>query len=253
MSCDATGGSPGQIRPADGTESFSHGDADCTTHPASVTSGSDPLAVWHRRFPGLIAGSVHEVGLIDRPAFTRLLSMAGLTVHVHATAGERDAGRRWLAVEAAHPSPIDVHVIGSEAFVDDVLPAVLAARPRRVFLPWSVFTDRRADIIRGADVRAWITLWDEWDGTSVLRWPADPDGVLVMLAAPGTNDSCRAEQQLKVVSACTSLFPAFPVMVEGGVTQSLASLCVAAGVQQMVVGRALLNTSITVSHAGEAC
>jgi pentose-5-phosphate-3-epimerase len=253
MTRAATGGSPEQFRPADGTESFSHGDADCTTHPASVTSGSDPLAVWHRRFPGLIAGSVHEVALIDRPAFTRLLSMAGLTVHVHATAGERNAGGRWLAVEVAHPSPIDVHVIGSEAFVDDVLPAVLAARPRRVFLPWSVFTDRRADIIRGADVRAWITLWDEWDGTSVPRWPADPDGVLVMLAAPGTNDSCRAEQQLKVVSACTSLFPAFPVMVEGGVTQSLASLCVAAGVQQMVVGRALLNTSITVSHAGEAC
>ena len=130
---------------------------------------------------------------------------------------------------------------------------MLAARPGRVFLPWSTFTDRRADIIRGADVRAWITLRDEWDGASAPRWPADPDGVLVALTEPGSNDSCRGEQQVKVASECASQFPAFPVMVEGGVTQSFARVSVAAGVQQMVVSRALLNTSMTVSDAGEAC
>jgi hypothetical protein len=146
-----------------------HGDVGCDTHLASTVSGSDRLALWHRNFLGLIAGSVHEVLPADRPALTRLLSAQGLTVHVHVTADDRDAGALWTAVAAADPSSIDVHMIGSEAFVDNILAEVLAARPGRVLLSWSTFTDRPADVIRGgADVRVWITLWDEWDGMSAL-------------------------------------------------------------------------------------
>jgi len=218
----------------------------------SVMGGSGRLALWHRNFPGLIAGSIHEVAPADRPALARLLSAHGLTVHVHATSGSDIAGL-WTAVAATHPAPIDVHMIGSEAVVDDMLPAVLAARPGRVFLPFSAFTDHRAAVIRGADVRAWITVWDEWDDTSAPRWPADPDGVLVMLTEPGMTDGCRGAQHVKVAAACASQFPAVPVMVEGSITESFAPVCVAAGVQQMVVGRALLNTLMAVSDTGEAC
>jgi pentose-5-phosphate-3-epimerase len=42
-------------------------------------------------------------------------------------------------------------------------------------------------------------------------------------------------------------------MVEGSITESFAPVCAAAGVQQMVVGHALLNTLMTVSDTGEAC
>lgn len=122
MTRAATGASPEQFRPADRAGLVNHGDVDCATHPASVASGSDRLALWHRNFPGLIAASAHEVATADRPALARLLSAQGLTVHVHATADDCDVNGRWTAVAAAHPSPIDVHVIGSDAFVDDVLP-----------------------------------------------------------------------------------------------------------------------------------
>jgi pentose-5-phosphate-3-epimerase len=249
----ATGASPERFGPTDGAALVSQGDVDCGTHAVSVTGGSGRLALWHRNFPGLIAGSIHEVAPTDRPALARLLSAQGLTVHVHATGDDGDIAGLWTAVAATHPAPIDVHVIGSEAFVDDMLPAVLAARPGRVFLPFSTFTDRRAAVIRGADVRAWITVWDEWDDTSAPRWPADPDGVLVILTEPGTTDRCRGAQQVKVAAECASQFPALPVMVEGSITESFAPVCAAAGVQQMVVGHALLNTLMTVSDTGEAC
>lgn len=174
MTCNANGGLPAQIKPGHGMEPASHGDTDCATQLAAVTSEFDPLVLWHRKFPGQISGSIHEAAPDDRRALTYLLSARGLTVHVHATAADYDAGALWAAAGAAHPSSIDVHMIGSKDFVDDLLRQVLAARPGRVFLPWSTFTDRRADVIRGADVRAWITLWDEWDDVSAPRWPADP-------------------------------------------------------------------------------
>jgi pentose-5-phosphate-3-epimerase len=108
-----------------------------------------------------------------------------------------------------------------------------------VFLPWTAFTERRADALRAAGSSPWIALWQEWDGVVAPPWPASPDGVLVMLIEPGTTDSCRIDR-LGIVTACASENPGIPVVVDGGITEDIAPLCVTAGVESMVVGRALL-------------
>ncbi|MDP9165212.1 MAG: ribulose phosphate epimerase, partial [Actinomycetota bacterium] len=136
---------------------------------------------------------------------------------------------------------IGVHLIGSSDFVDAVLPKVLAVGPGAVFLSWQAFTGERARAIRAAGASAWIAVWREWDGLTEPRWPANPDGVLVMLIEPGTRDRCRLDR-LSLVTACTTRYSELPVAVDGGVTKEIAPLCAAAGVTQMVVGRALLTS-----------
>ena len=100
---------------------------------------------------------------------------------------------------------IGVHLIGSADFVDAVLPKILALHPGVVFLPWQAFTSERAHAIRAAGGSAWIAVWREWDGLADPQWPAEPDGVLVMLIEPGTKDRCRLER-LSLVTACTTRF-----------------------------------------------
>ena len=108
--------------------------------------------------------------------------------------------------------------------------------PQKKFLPWVVFTVERASIIRAVGSSAVIALWNEWDGVKDPRWPAAPDGVLVMLIEPGTRDRC-ALGRLELVAACAS---ELPVAVDGGITEDIAPPCVTAGAQSIVVGRALL-------------
>jgi pentose-5-phosphate-3-epimerase len=57
-----------------------------------------------------------------------------------------------------------------------------------------------------------------------------------MLLEPGTAGTCRIGR-LDIAAACAA---ELPVIVDGGVTEDIAPLCVRAGVQAMVVGRALL-------------
>ena len=109
-------------------------------------------------------------------------------------------------------------------------------RPATVFLPWAAFTVERASIIRAVGSSAWIALWNEWDSMEDPRWPAAPDGVLVMLIEPGTRDR-YALGRLELVAACAS---ELPVAVDGGITEDIAPPCVTAGAQSIVVGRALL-------------
>jgi pentose-5-phosphate-3-epimerase len=132
-----------------------------------------------------------------------------------------------------------VHLIGSAEFVDTKLLRILQLRPARVFLPWDAFTARRTDALRAAGISPWISLWQEWDGVVAPSWPASPDGVLVMLIEPGTRDRCRTDR-LGIVTACATENPEMPVAVDGGITEDIAPLCVTAGVESMVVGRALL-------------
>lgn len=207
------------------------------------------LAPWHRDYPGRIAGSMYAAAPDDRVATAAALAGAGMAVHADVMAADEGlpAGvtlaELAAAAERVAPTRIDVHLIGSADFVDDVLDDVLATRPARVFLPWAAFTASRADGIRTAGAGAWITVWDEWDGvTDGPHWPAEPDGVLVMLIEPGTSDRCRIAR-LNLVTACTIGHPELPVMVDGGVTEDIAPLCMTAGVEQMVVGRALLNSN----------
>ena len=136
---------------------------------------------------------------------------------------------------------VGVHLIGSGDFVDAVLPKILALHPGVVFLPWQAFTAERADAIRAAGGSAWIAVWREWDGLGDPQWPAAPDGVLVMLIEPGTRDGCQVDR-LSLVTACTTRFSDLPVAVDGGITEDVAQACAAAGVRQMVVGRALLTS-----------
>ncbi|OFJ53628.1 beta/alpha barrel domain-containing protein [Mycolicibacterium grossiae] len=205
------------------------------------------LSSWHHRYPGMIAGSVYAAAPGTRPATAAALAEAGVAVHVDVMAASeglpagvgldelRDIAR------VVHPRRTDVHLIGSPRFVDDVLADVLATSPARVILPWAAFDEDRAGTVRRAGAHAWIALWDEWDGvTGDPGWPARPDGVLAMLIEPGTQDRCRIGR-LNLVTACATREPELPVMVDGGVTEEIAPLCVTAGAQQLVVGRALLT------------
>jgi pentose-5-phosphate-3-epimerase len=203
---------------------------------------SQQLAPWHRGFPGLMAGSVYAAKPPARVAAARALSAAGLDVHVDIMAdseglpiGVSLAELRDIAC-AVERARIGVHLIGSAEFVDRILPEILPFRPATVFLPWAAFTEERAGAIRTVGSAAWIALWNEWDGVADPRWPAAPDGALVMLIEPGTRDSC-ALARLGIVAACSS---EMRVAVDGGITEDIAPLCVTAGVQSMVVGRALL-------------
>jgi hypothetical protein len=170
------------------------------------------------------------------------LADAGLDVHVDMMAAD-EGYPVGVSVEElrdiAESVPrvrVGVQLIGSEAFVDAVLPAVLATRPGKVFLPWHTFTGRRIRAVRAADCSAWIALWTEWDGVGVPRWPTSPDGALVMLLEPGTAGTCLPDR-IAIAAACAA---ELPVIVDGGVTEEVAPLCVTAGVESMVVGRALL-------------
>jgi hypothetical protein len=68
------------------------------------------------------------------------------------------------------------------------------------------------------------------------QWPARPDGVLVMLIEPGSGDRASIDR-LALVTACSA---EMPMAVDGGITEDIAPLCVTAGVELVVVGRALL-------------
>jgi hypothetical protein len=204
------------------------------------------LASWHRDFPHLLAGSVYAAPG-SRVDAAQTLAETGIDVHIDVMAVSEGlpAGVSLAELQmisaAVDRSRIGVHLIGSGDFVDAVLPKILALRPGVVFLPWAAFTAERAHAIRATDGSAWIAVWREWDGLDDPQWPTEPDGVLVMLIEPGTRDRCRLDR-LGLVTACTTRFSELPVAVDGGVTEEIAPLCAAAGVQQMVVGRALLTS-----------
>lgn len=203
------------------------------------------LAQWHQDFRGSLAGSVYAA-TGSRVALAHDLAHAGLDVHVDVMAvseglpaGVSLADLQMISATVDRHR-IGVHLIGSADYVDAVLPKILALRPGVVFLPWHAFSDERANAIRVSGGSAWIAVWREWDGLEDPRWPSDPDGVLVMLIEPGTTDRSRLDR-LRLVSACTAMFSELPVAVDGGVTEEIAPMCAAAGVSQMVVGRALLT------------
>lgn len=204
------------------------------------------LAPWHTVYPGTLAGSVYAAPG-SRVAAAQLLADRGVDVHVDVMAASEGLPSGVSLAElqaisaAVDRQRIGVHLIGSTDFVDAVLPKILQLRPGIVFLPWHAFTVERADAIRAREGSAWIAVWREWDGLATPNWPADPDGVLVMLIEPGSTDHCRLDR-LGLVTACTTTSSELPVAVDGGVTEEVASLCAAAGVRQMVVGRALLTT-----------
>jgi hypothetical protein len=203
------------------------------------------LAPWHAGFRGQLAGSVYAAPPGSRVIAAQALSAAGMDVHVDVMAETEGlpagVSMAELAdiVAAIGSSRVEVHLIGSAEFVDTKLLRILQLRPAKVFLPWGAFTERRADALRAVGSSAWIVLWREWDGiahSSATPWPATPDGVLVMLIEPGSRDRC-AVGRLAVVTACVG---DLPVAVDGGVTESVAELCVTAGARSVVVGRALL-------------
>jgi Ribulose-phosphate 3 epimerase family len=203
---------------------------------------SPRLAPWHARYPGLLAGSVYAVPPGERRRTARELADAGLDVHVDIMAADEGfpvgvSVEELRAIAESVPSVrVGVQLIGSEAFVDAALPAVLSTRPGKVFLPWHSFTGQRIRAARAAGCSAWIALWTEWDGVGVPSWPTSPDGALVMLLEPGTAGTCRLDR-LAIAAACAA---ELSVIVDGGVTEEVAPLCVTAGVESMVVGRALL-------------
>jgi hypothetical protein len=203
------------------------------------------LAPWHQGFSGSLAGSVYAAAG-SRLVLAHELADAGLAVHVDVMAVSEglppgvSLAELQMISAAVDRSAIGVHLIGSADFVDAVLPKILALRPGVVFLPWATFSDERVRAVRASGGSAWLVLWREWDGRSDPQWPSAPDGVLVMLIEPGTRDSAELDR-LDIVTACTARFPGLPVGVDGGVTEEIAPLCAAAGVSQMVVGRALLT------------
>lgn len=204
------------------------------------------LASWHTDFPGMLAGSVYAAPG-SRLSAAQALNDEGLDVHVDVMAVSEGlpAGISLAELQmisaVVDPGRVGVHLMGSADFVDAVLPKILAARPGIVFMPWHSFTDERADAVRAAGASAWIALWREWDGRGDPPWPADPDGVLVLLIEPGTRNVCSLDR-LGLVTACTETSSDLPVAVDGGITEDVASLCAAAGVRQMVVGRALMTS-----------
>jgi pentose-5-phosphate-3-epimerase len=205
------------------------------------------LAPWHERFHGKLAGSVYAAPSGSRVAAAQSLSAAGIRVHVDVMAESEGlpAGVSMdeLAdiVAAVGQARVEVHLIGSAEFVDKKMLRILQLRPAKVFLPWDAFTVRRADALRAVGTSAWIALWREWDGldSSAPPWRATPDGLLVMLIEPGSRDQCSVDR-LDVATACAGTLP---VAVDGGVTESVAGLGVAAGARSIVVGRALLGDS----------
>jgi hypothetical protein len=209
-------------------------------------SRSWTLASWHREYRGLIAGSVYDAAPSDPGSLTRALTAEGVTVHVRVASRDGMSLPELRAIaRLARPSLVDVHLNGPDDFVDGLLATVLAVRPARVFLPWMTFTESRANTIRGADIRAWITLRDEWDGSgSDAPWPITPDGVLAILTEPDADDDSDFRiERLAVVTDCIARYPALPVIAGGDITEAIAPLCVRAGVQQLVLGRALLQGS----------
>ena len=188
---------------------------------------------------------MYAVPPAERRQISSELAGAGLDVHVDMMAADEGLPvgvslGELRAIAAAVPSSrVDVQLIGSSTFVDAVLPSVLSTRPAKVFLPWHSFTEHRIQAVRSAGCAAWIALWTEWDGRGMPRWPATPDGALVMLLEPGSSGTCQLNR-LAVATVCAA---ELPVIVDGGVTEEVAPLCITAGVESMVVGRALLAQS----------
>lgn len=209
-----------------------------------MTAATD-LAPWHERFRGRLAGSVYAAPSGSRVVAAQALAAKGIRVHVDVMAETEGfpAGvsmAELADIVAAVGAPrVEVHLIGSAEFVDTKLLRILQLRPAKVILPWDAFTERRADALRAADISPWIALWREWDGfdPTTPPWPGTPDGLLVMLIEPGSRDRCSVDR-LDVVAACSGILP---VSVDGGVTESVAELGVAAGARSIIVGRALLG------------
>ncbi|TGD90068.1 ribulose phosphate epimerase [Mycolicibacterium sp. CH28] len=190
----------------------------------------------------MVAGSVYAVAPRQRVATARALAAAGLDVHFDLVA-DGEGPRPGVSLDelrdiaaVVEPDRLGVRVIGTAEFVDAVLPAVLSVRPAKVFLPWHAFTEDRAEAVRGSGGAAWVALWNEWDGIGAPEWPARPDGALVVLIEPGAPGLCLLGR-LGVTTACAA---ELPVIVDGGITEELAPLCITAGAQSLVVGHALL-------------
>ncbi len=203
------------------------------------------LTSWDPQLADKVAGSVYAVPSAQRPAAARALVAAGLDVHVDLVAdgdgprpGVSLAELRDIAAVIA-PDRLGVRVLGTPDVVDAVLPAVLATRPAKVFLPWHAFTDERANAVRESGSAAWVALWNEWDGIGAPAWPARPDGALVVLIEPGAAGLCLLGR-FGVATACAA---ELPVIVDGGITEELAPLCITAGAQSLVVGHALLASA----------
>lgn len=203
------------------------------------------IARWHQDYPGQLAGSVYAAPADTRTRLAGALADAGLAVHVNVMADDEGlptgvtlAELRAIAGRVER-SQLEVHLIGGVNFVERTLTDVLALRPARVYVPWAAFSEERAAAIRAADAGAWIAVWQDWPGWrsgEAPPWPAVPDGALVMLIEPGSSDPCRTER-LDIAASCAVWTP---VIVNGGITEDIAPLCIKAGVQAMVVGRALL-------------
>jgi pentose-5-phosphate-3-epimerase len=205
----------------------------------------ESIAAWHRDLPCAVAGSVDAAatGAVD---LTRALSAAGMPVHVEFSPRSSGVGQLRLIVRAARPSPVNVH-LRAPAAIDDALRDVLSVSPQRVILPWRAFTAHRATVIRAADARAWVAVWDEWDGQRLpVPWGVDADGILVLLSEPGRPERCRI-RHVKVISTIAAVYPAIPLGAAGGITEAVARLCLSAGAQQLVLGTALRSDGAEVS------
>ena len=136
------------------------------------------VAPWHEHFSGPLAGSVYAANG-SRVAAAQALADADVDVHVDVMAAAEGlpAGVSLAELQMISATVdrrrIGVHLIGSDDFVDAVLPK--SSRPTgMVFLPWHAFTDERLTAVRAAGCSAWIALWSEWDGLGSHAGPRSP-------------------------------------------------------------------------------
>lgn len=209
-----------------------------------MTNSMLELAAWHDGFPGALAVSVFAAEPQSRLFAAELMASVGVDVHVEIMASMEGlpTGMSLTTlreiITAVSRSRVGVHLVGSVEYVDRILPRILPLRPAAVYLPWWAYNDDRARAVRGSGGAPWITVFDQCADFAVPRWPTStaPDGVLVMLSRPGTPEELRLEN-LDIVAACSAQLP---VAVDGGITEEVAALSIAAGARMVVVGRSLV-------------
>ena len=200
----------------------------------------------------VVGGSVYAVKPSLRVAAAVQLRDAGCRVHADIILGP-DHRHRGVSLDeltairrAAPTARVDLHLIVLGTQQD---PAALAEERRTIQTAIDIGVDfitvsqSRRELhqpmlaaARAAGIGLWLEVPPDSPGPDAPDTAA-VDGALVMLIEPGTKQSANLGHLEKV----RRLAPQLPVAVDGGVTRTIAALCVDLGARYTISGRDLFS------------
>jgi pentose-5-phosphate-3-epimerase len=148
-----------------------------------------------------------------------------------------------LRLSAEWPAMLDVHLMTADPrrairdleLTNQIARITAHIRPHHLVDQRAVLGDKSATFWVSIDVNEWSA-----DDLGSLLECDQPDGVLVMLAPPGSRQT-KADYRILDTPQWAAVHAHGPIGVDGGVTRDRIDQLVAAGVNYVVMGRSLFG------------